>query len=247
MAIAEKCHITTRQSLSRVRMGLSLSEIADSIYTRLLFPFADVLCFFSSDLGGFRQIARYMAAWLEKGQLSTLPKSTYSRVVIVTEKIPLGAKGEKEARKAFLWMPREETTKDLSEQVSAINVIALFPNGKMSNEACHRCLKEGLIDESDEVQKNKGDTRTLFSTTHFATFFKYACNHFSKTFKEPLDFIKVSKIQNPIATDLQEHLSNFLKHIKSPIELIEFAAPMIASSFLLDSYLPDIHNKCNSL
>ncbi|KAI9767708.1 MAG: hypothetical protein M1839_004369 [Geoglossum umbratile] len=241
LAVAEKCHVTTRRSLSKVRMGLSLNEIADSIYTRLLFLFADVLCFFSSDLGGFKQIACHMAAWLEKGQSSTLPKSTYPRVVIVTEKIPLGAESEKEARNAFIRMLREETTKDLSEQVSAINVVALFPNGKMSDEARHRCLKERLMDESDQVRKNKGDTRTLFSATHFAAFFKYACDHLSETFEEPLDFIKLSRIQNPIAADLQEHLSNFLKHIKSPMELIEFAVPMIASSFLLDSYPPDIH------
>ncbi|KAI9767350.1 MAG: hypothetical protein M1840_005759 [Geoglossum simile] len=152
-----------------------------------------------------------MAEWLEKGQSSTLLKSTYPRVVIITEKIPRGAESKKKARKAFLWMLREEMTKDLSEQVSAVNVVVLFPNGKMSDEANHRRLKECFMDESDQ------------------------------TFKELLDFIKASRIQNPIAADLQEHLFNFLKHIKLPIKLIEFAAPMIASSFLLDSYPPDIH------
>ncbi len=41
--------------------NLSLDDITDSIYTHLLFPFADVFCFFSVDLGGFRYIARHIA------------------------------------------------------------------------------------------------------------------------------------------------------------------------------------------
>jgi hypothetical protein len=245
-AATDKCHDTTRRALPRPA-GLpspSLDELTNSIYSRLLFPFADVFCFFSADLGGFRQIARHIAAWLEKGQLSTLPKSTYPRVVIVTEKMPPGAEREKEARKAFLWLLREETTIDLFERISAIDIVALFPNDKMSVEARHRRLKECLLNTSDQVRKNREDTRTLFSATHFAAFFRYACVHFSKTSQEPFDFILTSRKQNPIAPDLAEHLHNFLKHIKSPKELKEFAVPMIASSFLLDNYPPDSHSKC---
>ena len=39
--------------------------------------------------------------------------STYPRVIIVTKKIPVGARAENKARKAFLWLLREETTHDL--------------------------------------------------------------------------------------------------------------------------------------
>lgn len=240
-----KCHDTTRRTLSRP--GSSVDKIAVEIYSHLLFPFADVFCFFSADLGGFRQIARHIATWLEIGQSSNLPKSTHPRVVIVTEKIPLGVESEREARKAFLWLLREETTKDLSEKISAIDIVALFPSNKISVEARHRRLKECLMNSSDQVRKNKEDTKTLFSATHFTAFSKYACDHFSKTSTEPFDFIKASRIQNPVAPDLGEHLSNFLKHIKSIEELTEFAVPTIASSFFLDNYPPDTHSKQSSL
>ncbi|KAI9855646.1 MAG: hypothetical protein M1813_009692 [Trichoglossum hirsutum] len=247
VTVEGKCHETIRRTLPSIQAGLpdlSLDEIADNIYSRLLFPFADVVCFFSADLGGFTEVVRRVAAWLEKGQSSTLPESTHPIVVIVDEKIPPGAKSEEEARKAFLWLLRKETTIDLFKQISAINIVALFPDGKISTEARYRCLKERLMKGSNQVRKNREDTRTLFSATHFTAFFKYACDHFSETFKEPFDFIKASRIQNPISSNLEEHLSNFLKHIKSPKELTEFAVSMIASSFILDNYPPGTHGEC---
>jgi hypothetical protein len=45
---------------------------------------------------------------------------------------------------------------------------------------------------------------------------------------------------------LAEHLSIFLKHIKSAKELTEFTAPVIASSILLDNYPPDTYSKPQS-
>ncbi|KAH8591179.1 hypothetical protein B0O99DRAFT_719438 [Bisporella sp. PMI_857] len=202
-----------------------LDGTTDSIYS-YFFCFCRRFCFFSADFGGFRQIARRLAVWLEKGQSSALPESTYPRVIIVTDKIPLGAYEEKEARKAFLWMLRDETTHELSKQISDIHVVAL-----------------SQITESDEVRRNKEDARTLFFATHFAAFFRYVCDYFSQTSNGPFDFIKASRKHNPVAKDLAEHLSIFLKHIKSAKELTEFAVPVIASSILLDNYPPDTHTE----
>ena len=144
------CHETTRRAIRCTgRPGVSLDDSAVSVYTRLLFPFVDVFCFFSADLGGFKQIACHVAAWLEKGSSSILPKCTYLRVIIVSDKILPGAEMEKEARKSFLWLLEEETIKDLFEQISAIDIVAFFPAGTMSDEARHRPLKERLIDGSD--------------------------------------------------------------------------------------------------
>ncbi|KAH7108826.1 phospholipase, partial [Dendryphion nanum] len=204
-------------------------------------PFTDVFCYFCDDLGGLKQVACHLAAWLEHGDLSTLPTSTHPRVVVVTEKIPLGAESENEARKTLLWLLREETTKDLSEQFSAIDVIALFPSGTISVEARHRLLKERLMSSSDQVRQHREDKRSLFSTTHFVAFLKSTYDHFSNCVDKPFDFIQASREYNPVALDLEEHLFNFIKKIKAPDELTEFAVPIIASSLLLDNYPPNAH------
>ena len=124
-----------------------LNKIVNSIYTCLLFPFTDIFCFFCANLSFFKQIARYITTWLEKGHLLTLLKSIYLRVVIITKKIPLGA--ESEAKEAFLWLLGKETIKDLFELISAINIVALFLNGIISINAYYRRLKECLINSLD--------------------------------------------------------------------------------------------------
>jgi hypothetical protein len=208
-----------------------------------LFPFTDVFCFFSADLGGFEQIAHHLALWLERGHSSTLPKSTLPSVIIVTDKIIPTTEIEEEARKAFLCMLKEKTTKDLSQQISAIDIVALFPNGIVSVEARYRRVRERLMEKSDQIRKNRADTRTLFSATHFAAFFRYASGHFSESVDRSFNFIMASRLHNPVASDLDEHLSNLLKHITPSNQLTEFAVPMIASSLLLDSYPPEAHGK----
>jgi hypothetical protein len=161
----------------------------------------------------------------------------------VTEKIPLGSHSEKEARTTLLWLLREETTKDVSGQFSSIDIVALFPTGTVSVEARHRLLKERLMSGSDQVRKEREHERLLFSTTHFVAFFRSAYEHFSKCAEKAFDFVQASREYNPVASDLEEHVFNFIKHIRAPEELTDFAAPVIASSLLLDNYPPDAHRK----
>ncbi len=233
-----KCHETTKQI---VRRPGSLTEISSTIYSKLLQPFVDVFCFFSDDLGGFKQVAHHLATWLEQAQESTIPRSTRPRVVIVTDRIPSGMENEKEARKAFLWLLSEETKRDLFEQVSAIEIIALFPAGALSVNARHRLLKERIMSGSDQVRKNREQSRSLFSVTHFAAFLASAGEHFARATTEPFDFIKASRVDNPAPQDLDRHLTNLMKHIRNSGDLTAFAAPTIASCLLLDSYPPNSH------
>jgi hypothetical protein len=132
--MAEKCYRIIRQNLPQA-ITRPVNRITDNIYSRLFLFFTDVFCFFFFDIGGFRQIARYMAVWLNKGQLLTLLRSTYPRIIIVTEKMPVSKEPEKKAKKAFLWLLREKTTYNLFKQILAINVVALLPKGKVFAKA----------------------------------------------------------------------------------------------------------------
>jgi hypothetical protein len=235
-----KCHEIRRQ---RSPTHLSQDEIAESIYSRLLHPFTDVFCLFPADIGGFRSTACRIAKWLEKGQVSSLPKITHPRLVIVTESIEPRVDNEKATREYFLLILSIETTKNLFDLFSGLDVIAIFPQSRMSNQSRHRRLKEHLMNISDQVRRNRANTHTLFSAQHFNAFFKHACQHFYSTLDEPFDFIKAARKFNPVPGDLQKHLSHFLEYIKSPQELVTFAIPIIASSFCLDSYPPEAPSK----
>jgi hypothetical protein len=240
---AEKCHETaSRQLNSKTLITPSLSESADKIYFRLLSPFTDVFCFFADDVGKFRPIVQRLALWLDLGQPSTLPKSTRPKVLIVTERGE-GVLGDDESDlRDFKRMLSEETTMDVAEQFSDIRLLSLAAREKnLSNKARHRELFEHLLNFSDQVREARVNTQTLFSAHHFAAFFHYALDHVAATSVEPFNFIAASRIENPVASNLRDHLVDFLHNIKTPRKLLEFAIPIIASSLLLDSHPPDMY------
>ena len=242
--LTEKCHeMANRQLNSRTLTTPTLSDSANNIYFRLLSPFTDVFCFFANDVGKFKPIVQRLALWLDLGQPSTLPKSTRPKVLIVIEREEDVTGGESDLS-VFKRMLREETTMDISEQFSDILLLSLEARKKgLSNKSRHRELFERLLNLSDQVREARTDTQTLFSAYHFSAFFHYALNHVAVTPVEPFNFITASRIENPVPSSFQDHLVNFLRNIKTPPKLLEFAIPVIASSFLLDNYPPDMH--CN--
>jgi len=185
-----------------------------------------------------------LALWLDLGQPSTLPKSTRPKVVIVIERDRDDHNKDESASRAFKQMLSEETTIDVSEQFSDIRILSLEAHSKnLSNKSRHRELFEHLLNFSDQVREAKVRTQTLFSACHFAAFFHYAVNHVVAASVEPFNFISASRIDNPVSSNLGEHLTDFLHNIKTPQKLLKFAIPMIASSLLQDAYPPDMHRK----
>ncbi len=98
----------------------TLSKSADKIYFRLLSLFTDVFCFFVDNIRKFRLIVQCLALWLDLGQPSTLPKSTYPKVLIVTERGADTLGNDESDLRDFKWMLSKETTIDVLEQFSDI-------------------------------------------------------------------------------------------------------------------------------
>ena len=235
-----RCHRETRH-VFRQQVPAGGGTIVE-LLPHLLFPHADVFCFFSDDLGGFRPIARRLALWLDQNDRSSAPpKTALPSVLIVTSKLSPGAEAEERAKRAFLYMLEEETTVSPYRQLSAIDVVAVLPKRAVS--AVARCgrIKDRLMEKSDRARREREARRTLYSATHMAAFLQAAATHFARSLDTPFDFIHASRVHNHVAPDLTEHLSNFLKHTVSSTQLTEFAAPMIASALLLDSYPPNAH------
>ena len=243
---ASKYHELTRRAVHRTNADTSLDQVWSRLFTDLLYPFVDTFCFFCDDLGGLDSVTPIVGAWLQRGHSSTLPRSTLPRLILVTQALHPSTEREIDARQKFLELLKQETPEDIFEQVSAIEVIALFPSGSLSTRSRHRLLRERLMDRSDRVRQSRENSRVLFTTRHFTTFLKAACENFANNTNK-FDFIQSSRVHNSVAVNLEEHLSNFLKYIKSTDKLIDFAAPIIASSLLLDNYPPDAHCKFSSI
>ncbi|OBT56258.1 hypothetical protein VE04_05114 [Pseudogymnoascus sp. 24MN13] len=236
----EKCHETDSRPLNASTLATpTLSESADRIYFRLLSPFTDVFCFFADDIGKFKPIVQRLALWLDLGQPSTLPKSTRPKVLIVTERDVAHGNDESDLV-AFKRMLSNETTIDFSEQFSDIQILGLASRKKnLSNKARHRELFERLLNFSDQVREARITAEVLFSAHHLTAFFHHALRHINSPV--PFNLISASQSENPVTSDLRDHLVNFLGKIRTPEKLLQFAIPVIASSFILNSYPPDMH------
>ncbi|KAF3028716.1 hypothetical protein E8E12_000182 [Didymella heteroderae] len=237
IARPDKCHKETRHVLRQ--LPSSEQAASDDVLPRLLGPFADVFCFFSDDLGGFRQIAQCLARWLDQGCSPSLPNIVRPSVLVVTSGVVTS--GADKAKSTLLSMLAEETTVDLHQQFADIDVLVVFPKKAVSAEARWRPLRERLMKRSDRMRIERKARRVLYSATHLAAFLQSAGPHFARNPSDPFYCIQASRAHNPVAPDLAEHHSTFLKHIVSSTQLMEFAAPLLASTLLLDSYPPGAH------
>jgi hypothetical protein len=245
---ASTCHETTTRAIHRPA-GIAVDDLVSGLFGRLLFPFADVFCFFCEDLGGLQSVARLLAAWLDSrsgAAQSAAAGHAQPSVLLVTEAMPMGRGDDANTRSAFLRELRLATAKNALDYVAAVDVVALLPKRAVSTGARYRLLKERLLDGSDGAQNRRHEAGLSFSATHLAALVECGLDAFVSQTTEPFCCIKASRTHSPVAPDLALHLRTLVDSTQSASDLANFAAPVMASSFLLDSYPPGAHRKSAS-
>ena len=239
--LVEHCHETKRLAFKQDLNSRHLR--ADTLYSQVLLPFADVFCFFCDDPSDFEHAAKVLCLFTQRSHSLELPDFR-PRVVIVTGTKPAGQNSEHCIRNILLSLLKRELSKDPFDFLCTIEVVNLAPHEELSGKARFRPLKERLLRLSSQARLDRQDHRMLFSAIHLGELLANACEHITKS-QDPFSFIKSSRTYNPVPEDLNVHFCNLLKHIKSPSSLVNFAASTIASSLLLDQYPPDAHRKSN--
>ncbi|KAF2113714.1 hypothetical protein BDV96DRAFT_601192 [Lophiotrema nucula] len=205
---SEKCHETILRSFQR---PFDMEHAAVDIYGQLLYPYTDLFCFFSADLGGFGQIACFLAQLLNR---TSKPKILPS-VVIVFEADTSHHQWDRNAKETFISLIRGATIKNPFDYFAQVDVIAVQPKGRISDVARYRPVKERLMRISDQIREYRRDSSMLFSANHLAAILE-ASSDCLITSHEPIDVVRISRIQNPVAPDLDEHLSTMLQGALSP-------------------------------
>jgi hypothetical protein len=64
---------------------LDSGVMASLVYTQLVIPFCNILCFFADDFGGTASLAKVLASWLVtlSNRSPDLPISTYPRILVL--------------------------------------------------------------------------------------------------------------------------------------------------------------------
>ena len=243
---AEKYHKTVKQILLRSQEDIfrvNQKNIADSLYSYLLCLFADVFCFFAANFADFRFIVHCLRFWLEKNMSFILSEITNSQLIIVTETTTSKKNVKKKTKRLFLSIFKDKTTKNIFSLFSAVNVLCALSENHVSVKTQLWLLKKYLLNASDHIQINRLDINYFFSARHFTAFFNLTCDHFATTFKKSFNFIKTFISQYSVLSDLNTHLFNFLMKIKSLYDLMKFTVLMMTSSFLLNDYSSNMHDK----
>ncbi|KAF4775522.1 patatin family protein [Colletotrichum scovillei] len=214
-------------------------EAGDQIYNRMLLPFADAVCFFADDIGGVEVVAQRLASWLDLSTPSTSSVRPWLVVVVNGDE-------EDSARSRLLQSIRQRTDAHVSERFHGVRVISLADKTPKSLRRRLDSLRWDILsNELSYMTETKRVERVLasclFSATHLAGLLRHATEHAGGAGAPPLDFLAVSRLDNPVAADLPAHLAGFLTHCDSVDDLKRFAVPVIASSFILDQYPPDMH------
>jgi hypothetical protein len=239
---AQQCHEVTVRPLPQDSFPGTIVETADYVYYRLLLPFADVVCFFADDLGGIDRVVCRLAAWLDKGPASATEVRPWLLVVV-------GDGAEEELLASFWDLVSAETSIDVRDRFRGVRVVSLSAQrrgvGRRQRHA--KGPWDGVRDEvlraSDLTQRARRGSSSLFSARHLAAFLQHAAENVPDTLRAPFDFIRASRMWNPVAPDLEMHLANFLRGFRSPEAIKDVAVPVVASSLILDQYPPGMHRK----
>ncbi|KAH8787540.1 acyl transferase/acyl hydrolase/lysophospholipase, partial [Hyaloscypha sp. PMI_1271] len=226
----------------RRSQDLDISNLAHLLYSKLLAPFSTVICFFADDLGGLSAVAQVLAFWVVglSNRPSDLPPITNPQVLILTRCRDVATYNEQKATKQFIKgrLKKVELDRYLGAQFGSMRVVPL-PEITSSTRSW-KSLRSRILQDSADLQLRRTEAQVAFSASHFAAFFRLACEHFCADIVSPFSFVSSSRDPNPISTEYISHLNRFLNQVPMA-QLLSFAVPVIASAFVFDSYPPGMH------
>ncbi|KAH8587835.1 hypothetical protein B0O99DRAFT_583936 [Bisporella sp. PMI_857] len=225
-------------------VGDDLNVALLNIYANLLSPFTDIVCLFLSDFGGLASIADFIALWVNTFSNQSLPPVCYPRLLIIVEDTTTTKSDkcwESRWKTNLSRVLRKKTPTPLNQAFSHVGIHRLFANDQIHEEFHYLPLKDRLLNESDAIRATRIEQRMHFVGKHFNAFFNYAYNHFIQNTGEHFNFIKASRLSNPVSPDLKRHFLNFVKNFQAAKDINEFVLPVVASCIILDSFPPGMH------
>lgn len=209
----------------------------NTILTRLLFPFADVICVFADDLGGLDVALTYLDAWSAGEIAATTPWRARPRVSIVTF-APLTPEAYEEQKR---FNSRLRAIK-YRRHFSMVRLMRFWPRSTAAGRDA--ALRRSILhDELATARARRKSERVLFSAQHLSWFFSRAVVHVTEKAHEPFDFIKASRSLRPLHSRYADQMGKFLRLASCHDIDADIVTEMVASSIVLDAYPPATHSE----
>lgn len=211
-------------------------DVADELFYRVFSTLADVVCLFVNDLGGIDRTLQRLSLWANR--IRSLEHPVHPTLMLAV------SREQKVATQSAVksWAHREATL--LLPLFCRVHVVS-FP-GKAQRWRTGPFRRQ-LIQAIDLGCRDRLESGLLFSARHTSFFLNAIAECAARSPYEQFDFIRVAKVHGHILPpkSLKMHLFNLAGPFKNPSLLQHVVVPLIASSFLLDHYRPDMHRKCS--
>lgn len=231
------CHeimnITLDLDLTGVR------QVSSHLHRHLVLPFADVICLFVDDIGGMDITARRLCEWFRLGRSST--RQTLPHLLLITEENI--KKGDMQRFEESVKALAGIDTRACFTTIRGLSLSTWWDlRHSRSRKLRHwsRFVQE-LYSLLSLAREARALTKTMYSATHLNFFLVEAAQRLK--YLNTFDFVKATRVHNPVSKEISNHLTNFLKHISTFYQLKSFAIPILASSLIVDHYAPNMHRK----
>jgi hypothetical protein len=214
---------------------LSTTSLLQQVYSRLIFPFANLIYVFAIDFPDLASIAQSLVGCAGAGSTSCLPLLVRPKVIVVLED---GGSMEPESLEhdiaRFYDLVREIDRPWLQESFSSLNVIRL--DRSLPETIQHERLWTSIRDQQIAIQAVRRAHWYHYSARQLGGLFQSALKSFVA--ETQFDLVQATRMDFPVLTGLPHHLAHFLEAGLRGGCSLDTLGRSIASALLMDHYVP---------
>ncbi|PWY96029.1 patatin-like phospholipase [Aspergillus sclerotioniger CBS 115572] len=229
----------------RPELGVSYPVIWDAatakavlhvLWCRLMFIFADVVCIFADDFASFSELVEFLIECLVGPSASSLPSAVRPRLVVVLAS-GLDVSKETMLTEQLYGQNGRTSSRSLGGAFSSINMIRLGDTC-LSERVRHERLRALVQGQLADMQLVRHDHRAQFTALHLDGLFQSALRHIATHVDHPFNFIRATRETRKIPPNIIDHLAHYCEIGQSAGYTYDELAPTIASTLLMDFYIP---------
>jgi hypothetical protein len=230
--IAPACH---RHTIRQLQWPVSSpARTVDSLYNKVIRPFADLVCFFSTSNDDIHSHVEQMVPWLEQSDTWKFRSSFCPRLLLIAA--PSEERSAADVQAQLIRLLQQKVQQPRINFHSYVSVYV--QNGS------NQILQDRVRRECDMARNFRVRKHIVLNAIHFDLLFRHACDHFVRTIQEPFDMLAASRLHRPVPADLQACLTDLLTTVNTYEDMTAFAAPFIARCLTLDNYAYDVPCQC---
>lgn len=216
-------------------------EIVAQVYSRIIAPFSDIMCYVIEGSDNITTSYQQLVSLISSCKSAVVPGVLPRTIVLCNQS---EAFSEEQLERYFFEKLISEYPEDrtllcsLRERVSFI----LLPKGSHTDTKGFQRLRMTISRELGKAREERDFSRTLFNSQNFLFLMEVVHKHFALTISQPADLIRATSIHRPAPTFLQANISELLKHVPRCDQMIDFAAPVVASSLVLNYCTQGVHS-----